>query len=218
MKRVFSVALRPGRSTRRLRALAVVTAAVTFLLAGPTAARAAQVESGSIEVNGLAFAIDFLCAGGCPDPAPATTSSGSISGLGTLGPFTVSWASPPLGSNNLVPTISYTPLCVEGSVSAGALIGGSQLAISGALLTYAGSVNAPATVTVAFSGRLADGAFVPLTNQIIITGGGNTINIAGLGIPGSMVAVPLSPPPVNCNGSQTFTASGNFLTFGQTTP
>ena len=214
MLRAFSAALRP----RSVRVLAVFMAAGMAVVAGPTTAQAAQAEAGSIEVDGLTFAIDYLCASGCTDPAPATTSAGSISGVGSLGAFSVSWAAPPLGSNNLVPNISYSPICVltsEGQYSVGALIdGGSSLNISGALLTYAGSVNAAATVSVLFNGRLADGAFVPFTTEIIINGAGQTIDIGGLGIPGSMAAVPLSAPPANCNGTQTFTASGNFLTFG----
>lgn len=218
MLRAFSAALRPRPSTRPLRILAVVTAVSSVMLAGPITAQAAQVESGSVEVEGLTFVIAFQCAGGCTDPAPQTTSSGSISGLGDLGPFTAVWAAPPLGTDNAVPSISYTPLCVStnaGQFSVGALIDdSSSLTITNASLTYAGSVAVHATVTMEFSGRLADGVFVPLTNVITVSGGGHTIYIGGLGIPGSMAAVPVTPPPANCAGTQTFTASGNFLTFG----
>jgi hypothetical protein len=72
-------------------------------------------------------------------------------------------------------------------------------------------------VTLSFLGNIVEGAFLPATTKVDISGGPSPISIGNLSIPGAM---PLVPPgvPVPCVGStQAFTANGTFLTLGAST-
>jgi len=214
MLRAFNAAVRPRSPWRLPRTLAVITAAAA-MLTGPLTAEAAQAQTGSVEVDGLAFAIDYTCLSTCQNFAPGAMSSGSISGTDTLGPFTVAWAAPPVGATNLTQSIFYSPTCDAG-VATGAFITSSTVSISGALLTYNSSTNMAATVTLTFTGQLVEGAFVPFTSQVVISGGGYTITVQGFtSPPGDMVAAS-SSSPAGCSGTRDYTASGVFLTLGDT--
>lgn len=214
MLRAFHTAVRPRSPWRLLRTLGVITAAVAAALTGPLTAQAAQLQGGSVEVDGLAFAIDYACLTTCNNVAPGAASSGSLSGTSTLGAFSVAWAAPPVGATNLSQSIVYTPTC-EAGLATGAFIGDSQVTIFGALLTYNSRTDMAATVTLHFTGQLAEGAFVPFTSQVVVSGGGYTIDIQGItSPPGDMAAV--SPnSPAGCSGTHNYTASGIFLTLGE---
>jgi len=214
MLRAFNAGLRV-RSSRRLgRTVAFLMAAGTMVMVNPATVQAADAEAGSVEVDGLPLAINFTCSGQCPNDVTAT-SSGSISGVDGTSPFEVAWAAPPVGATNVAASISYSPTCLAGDVTEGATVNASTLVISGAQLTYGtSSIAVPATVTLYFSGLLAEGMFVPMTTEVRVVSATQTIDIAGPHfIPGSMPAVPTSTG-VSCNGTQTFTASGTFLTAG----
>lgn len=212
MLRAFNAAARP-RSSRRLarRALAVVTMGVA-IVAAPSTAQAAEIESGSVVVDGLPLAIQLTCTVTC-STAVAAASSGSISGVDGTAPFTVSWTDPPLGSTNLSGSISYSSACFQSAVWTGAAVGSSTVTIQGAQLTYDATPGIGASVTLYFSGAIEPGFFVPVTAEVLITGGSHTIDIQFPDNPGSMPMAPTSTPTL-CAGTQTFTASGDFLTFG----
>ena len=214
MLRAFNAGVRPWSPAGLGRTLAVLMAVGTVVMVNPATAQAASVEAGSVEVVGLPLAINFACSGQCPNDV-AATSSGSISGVDGTAPFEVTWAAPPLGATNVTANISYSPTCLVGDVTGGATVNGSTLVISGAELTYGtSSINTPATVTLYFSGLLAEGLLVPMTTEVQVVSGSRTIDILSPHfIPGSMPAVPTSTT-VSCNGTQTFIASGTFLTAG----
>jgi hypothetical protein len=178
-------------------------------LGTPATAHAAVADAGSVEVSGLPLALQLSCTVICNFPVSAT-SSGVISGVDGTTPFTVSWTDPPIGSTNLSGTIAYSSGCLNVAWT-GAALSSSSVTISGATLTYGTGVYS-ASVMLHFGGTIDPGLFVPMTNQVVITGGPSTIDIAYLGVPGVLPTVPTSPP-VSCpGGTETFTASGVFLT------
>jgi hypothetical protein len=189
--------------------MAVVAMSGTLAVCSTMTARAAQAESGSVEVSGLPLAVQLICSVSCTFPVTAT-SSGSISGVDGTTPFTVSWADPPVGGPNLSGVISYSSSCLDG-VWTGAAVGGSDFTITGAQLVYGTSIYS-ASVTLHFGGTIEPGLFVPMTNEAKISGGPVLIDLAYLGIPGALPIVPNGPPIACGAGTQNFTASGVFFT------
>ncbi len=211
----FDAAVRPPSPMRSAaRTLAVVLAvAVTGLVAGSTSAQAAEAQSGSVEVDGLALTLDLACTVICAADVTGM-SSGSISGVDGTSPFTVEWTGTPGGATNLAGTVYYSAGC-SGPVWDGAtMTGASFVHITGATLTYGSGANVTretATVTLYFSGDIEPGLFVPFTQDVVVASASHSIDIAFDGIPGSLATVPNTAPGL-CGGWQTYTASGIFLT------
>ncbi len=217
MRRAFIAAVRPRSPRSRLRTLAVVvTVAIIGVAADTIGAQAATAQSGSVEVDGLALALDLACNVGCGPANVAGTSSGSISGVDGTSPFTVEWTGTPAGAPNLSGALYYSSGC-SGPVWDGATVeGDSFVKISGATLTYGSGANVTretASVTLYFTGDIEPGLFVPLTVEVAVVSASHNIDTLFNGMPGSLALVPNTAPGL-CGGWQTYTASGMFLTFG----
>ena len=147
----------------------------------------------------------------CPGDNVTAASGGSISGVDNSKPFVVTWT-PPVSGTNLSGTVFYSSGCPLGPVWDGATInGGSFVTIGGASLAYNGQPSVAASVTLFFGGVIEPGFVNPVTTEITITGGPTTIDMGVPGIPGGLPLVPTSV--TLCSGTQTFTASGMFLSF-----
>ncbi|HXA29073.1 MAG TPA: hypothetical protein VN193_10055 [Candidatus Angelobacter sp.] len=166
-------------------------------------------------VTGLQVSVQLGCVS-CPLNFSAT-SSGNIAGVDGTTPYDATWT-----ALNMSATGTYGSSCagpVTGGVPAvwtGAALQPSTATVQGVQLHY-GTSTFTATVTLTFGGNIVEGAFVPATKQIDITGGPSPISVVNQGIPGSMPIIPPVPTVPCPTGTQTFTANGTFLTLGAAT-
>jgi hypothetical protein len=173
---------------------------------------AATVERASVHVVAMPLLVQLNCASCLFDVV--ATSSGDITGVDGTTPYEVTWTPPPVvGATNLAGTILYGSSCLN-LVWTGASLRSSTVTIQGASLRYGTSTYA-ATVTLTFLGTIVEGLFSPATSKIDINGGPIPISILVTLGPGAMAAVRTPPVATSCpTGTQTFTASGSFLTLG----
>jgi hypothetical protein len=191
--------------------VSLLTGALTLGITG-TGARAVTPESGTVHVVGLPLIVRLECAS-CSFSVLAT-SVGDIAGIDGSTAYEVLWPQQAGTLNNFSGTISYGSSCAAGTVWAGAALTTSTAVVTGALLNY-GGVSYPATVTFTFTGLIVPGAFEPVTSQVQIDGGPFRILFGVLRGTGAMATVPTPPVATSCvTGTQTFTASGSFLTLG----
>lgn len=203
-----------ARTSRRMAQGSLVMAVLSATLAlvsTSVPARAAAVVSGAIEVSALPLPVNLSCTG-CPLGGSAS-SSGDISGVDGTTAFEASWVN--TGSASFSISGTYDSGCAADAWGGAQINGGSAATVAGVSLVYGGVTYSNASVKITFLGAITEGDFAPITETVEIDGGPHAISVfvPEAGDPGSLATVPMTPPSL-CPGSQTFSATGTFVTLG----
>ena len=196
------------RQRRHVAGLPLLLSLAVVLVRPPTVVHAVTPEAATIDVANMQAALSFPCRP-C-FTGLAGTSAGDIAGVdANNNPFHASWP----GSGSVANLSGNMQVDADCGGGAGVVTGGDangSFTVTGAVLVER-NVQTGATITVTFVGNYDGDVLVSQVTLVQIAAGATQLSVTPLRGVGAVTMTP-TPPITGCNGTQSYSMSGTFLT------